>query len=267
MDDVSVVIPNYNHGRFLSQCLESVINQSRPPLEILIGDGGSIDDSLQILDNYAASYPNLIHVYKFKRLTVNPTIEFLINASKGEYVSFIGADDYWDPKFLESCMKEIGESCVVYTDLFHVWPKKNTVWSVPDYDRELLFKTNYISLNAALIRRKCLDDISRKYGHILADNAGIPSDWELWQRMSLTCDFTHLAEPLVYFRKHRQQNSSRLQLQWDIYKIYSKSNNVTLSYLLKMVVGGTFISFLQLYNLHFLADFLMIPIHRKSSRK
>jgi glycosyltransferase involved in cell wall biosynthesis len=260
--EISVVIPNYNHGRFLSQCLNSVINQTLPPIEILIGDGGSTDESLHVLDQFEKKYPKLVKVFKFDRLTVNPTIEFLMKTARGEYVAFLGADDYWDPRFLEELGENIGNSCVAYCDLYHVWPKKLTVWSVPDFDRRLLLKTNYISLNAAIIKKESLDEIRNLYGRILIDEAGIPSDWDLWIRLSNICSFTHVAKPLSYFRKHRQQNSSRIRLQWDIYQIYRKTNQVTVGYMLKMLVGGTLISFLQMYNLHPIADLLMTPINR-----
>ena len=153
MKNVSVVIPNYNHGRYLPQCLDSVVNQTQQPLEILVGDGGSTDDSLHVLDDYEKRYPDLIKVFRFKHLAVNPTIEFLMKTAKGEFIAFIGADDYWDSKFLEELSSQIGESCVAYSDLYHLWPKKLTVWSVPNFNSALLLKTNYISLNAALIRK------------------------------------------------------------------------------------------------------------------
>jgi teichuronic acid biosynthesis glycosyltransferase TuaG len=266
LNGVSVIIPNYNHGRFLSQCLESVIHQTLSPAEILIGDGGSTDGSIKLLDQYVKNCPDLIKVFKFKRLAVNPTIEFLIKAARGDYIAFIGADDFWDARYLEILTKQIGNSCVAYCDLFIVWPKKKkiTVIPEPDYDPKLLMKTNYIAFEAAIIKRDCLNNILKKYGKILDDSAGIPSDWDLWQKMNKeTCAFVHVPKPLSYFRKHRQQSSSRLQHSWDLYKIYRRSNTVTLPYLLKMLVGETFVSFLQLYNLHLISDFLSIPINRK----
>ena len=94
---VSVVIPTYNSGQYLPEALESVLAQTVPPLEIIVVDDGSTDDTADRLHPYL----NLI-TYKFQ---TNSGVSAARNAglqlAKGDYVAFLDADDVWHPRKLE----------------------------------------------------------------------------------------------------------------------------------------------------------------------
>jgi glycosyltransferase involved in cell wall biosynthesis len=260
---VSVLIPNLNHGRFLGQCLESVLGQTVQPLEILIGDGGSTDGSLDILDMYAKTHPDLVRVFKLK-LSVNPTLELLVRESKGEFVAFLGSDDYWDPRFIEETTKAIGSSCVAYANLYAVWPGQTKEWRLPDHDPAILKRSNYVSLNAALIRRDVLGKMEELGGGRLFDGSmGIPSDWDLFLRMTPLCTFVHVPKPLTYYRRHRQQTTSKLAFQYSVFLVFRRYNRVTLPAIFKIIFVGTLVPLLRMYRLHRLADFALTPFYAK----
>src|SRR6266508_897311 len=90
---VSVVIPNYNCGRFLEETLESVFAQAYPAVEVIVVDDGSTDDSLQVLEKYAGR----VNVIRQANQGVSAARNAGIRASHGELVALLDADDLWHP--------------------------------------------------------------------------------------------------------------------------------------------------------------------------
>lgn len=92
MDLISIIVPVYNTGKFIEQCLNSILQQSYSNLEIILIDDGSTDNSGKICDNYAK---------KDKRIKVihqpNKGVSFArnlgITVSKGKYIGFVDSDD------------------------------------------------------------------------------------------------------------------------------------------------------------------------------
>ncbi len=90
---VSVVIVNYNYGRYLKECIESVLSQHYQPLEVIVVDDGSTDDSRRIIQSYCG---RLSVCFKPNGGVISAT-----NAgfamSRGPVVIFVDADDYMLP--------------------------------------------------------------------------------------------------------------------------------------------------------------------------
>ena len=98
---VSIIIPVYNVGRFLSHCLDSVLLQTFVDFECICIDDGSTDGSGVLLDDYAGKDERIIVVH-----AVNSGVAAARNRgldiAKGEFVVFLDADDALTPRFLES---------------------------------------------------------------------------------------------------------------------------------------------------------------------
>lgn len=96
---VSVCIVVYNHEKYLSQAIDSVIEQKTDfRFEIIIGDDCSTDDSQEIIRKYAEMYPNIIPVLREKNIGA-PHNEFdLAIRAKGKYIAWLEGDDYWTDK-------------------------------------------------------------------------------------------------------------------------------------------------------------------------
>ena len=90
---LTVVVPNYNHGHLLRECLDSLVNQSVKPLEILVIDDGSTDNSLRIIQDYCQKYLCVSLVRNEKNMGVNFTLNRGVALAKGEYIFIPGADD------------------------------------------------------------------------------------------------------------------------------------------------------------------------------
>ena len=97
MKNVSVIIPTYNYGRYLGEAIDSALGQTLPPLEVIVVDDGSTDDTPQVL----ASYGDRIRVVRQKNSGVAVARNSGIAAARGDYVAFLDADDVWLPRKLE----------------------------------------------------------------------------------------------------------------------------------------------------------------------
>lgn len=106
---LSVILPNYNHAKFLPQCLESLLRQSVQPLEIVIIDDASTDNSVTLIEEFARKNA-IIRFYQNER---NQGVIFGMNKgvelARGEYVYFAGADDLVLPGLFEKSMRMLAE--------------------------------------------------------------------------------------------------------------------------------------------------------------
>ncbi|KAA8997972.1 glycosyltransferase [Paenibacillus spiritus] len=98
---VSVIIPIYNMESYLEECLDSVVNQTLAPIQIVAVNDGSTDRSLIILERYATLYPN-IFIINQKNQGVSKARNRALEASTAEYIAFMDPDDYYpDNQVLE----------------------------------------------------------------------------------------------------------------------------------------------------------------------
>lgn len=102
---VSVIIPVYNAERYLRQCLDSVCAQTLDEIEILCVDDGSSDASPEILKEYAEKDPR-IKILSQKNGGAGAARNHGLRAACGEYLSFLDADDFFEPDMLEAAYLE-----------------------------------------------------------------------------------------------------------------------------------------------------------------
>lgn len=94
---VSVIIPVYNREKYLSKCLESILNQTLREIEIIAIDDGSTDSSLKILKQYADKYQNII-VLTQENQGAGASRNRGIRQARGKYLIFIDSDDFYPVK-------------------------------------------------------------------------------------------------------------------------------------------------------------------------
>ena len=97
---ISVIIPIFNAERYLSDCLESIVNQSFKDIEIICINDGSKDKSEKIIKEYAQKDKRII-LFNQKNKGAGPARDKGVELSKGEYLSFIDSDDMFHYKTLE----------------------------------------------------------------------------------------------------------------------------------------------------------------------
>lgn len=101
---VSIVIPSYNHMRFISNCIESLYEQTYSHFELFVFDDGSSDNSKEILIHLQRKYKFYLEFQSNLGLANTLTKGFR-DFSKGKYLTFCASDDFWLPDKLE---KQVG---------------------------------------------------------------------------------------------------------------------------------------------------------------
>lgn len=99
--EISVVVPVYNAGEYLNRCVESVLFQTFHNFEIILVDDGSVDSSPRLCDEWKKK-DNRIRVIHKKNGGPADARKSGIQAAEGRYISFVDADDWLEPAFLES---------------------------------------------------------------------------------------------------------------------------------------------------------------------
>lgn len=100
---VTMIVPIYNMGKFLADCLDSLVKQTITPeeMEILLIDDGSTDNSIDIMREYASHYPN-IKIHRKENEGLPKTRNYGIARAKGKYIMYIDADDTISPDTVKS---------------------------------------------------------------------------------------------------------------------------------------------------------------------
>lgn len=94
---ITILMPAYNHERYISQAIESVLAQkTNYPYELLIHDDCSTDSTLTIAQNYATKFPDKIKLFTEKENQgLIKSYKRLIEQSNGKYLAILESDDYW----------------------------------------------------------------------------------------------------------------------------------------------------------------------------
>lgn len=98
---VSTIIPVYNRARMLVEAVESVLAQTYRPIEIIIVDDGSTDETATVADGLAAAHPDVIRVIHQKNAGVGPAREAGRLAARGEFIQHLDSDDVLEPRKFE----------------------------------------------------------------------------------------------------------------------------------------------------------------------
>lgn len=92
MDKVTVIIPSYNHSKYVQECIESVYKQSHQNKEVIVIDDGSTDGSPELLKKLKTNYP--FHLILKSNEGVCATLNRGISIASGDYITFIASDDF-----------------------------------------------------------------------------------------------------------------------------------------------------------------------------
>ena len=117
---LSVIVPVYNVEKFLSRCIESIVNQTYDEVELILVDDGSSDSSGRICDEYASKYKNVKAIHQNNSGVVCAR-KIGCNHAVGDYISFVDGDDWLDLDFFKYYMKKIQETRadIVVTGFVH----------------------------------------------------------------------------------------------------------------------------------------------------
>jgi glycosyltransferase involved in cell wall biosynthesis len=211
MPRVSVVIPSYNHGKFIVECIQSVLDQTYQDFEIIVTDDGSSDDSIQRI--VEIDDPRIqLHIFPNNRGACAALNHCIRNAS-GEFIAFLSSDEAWEP-----------EKLMIQTAYLDNNPGIGAVFSKSHFvdddskilppDGSLLFqmfernnRTRYEWLNHFFFQHNCLchpsilvrNQCYKEIGLFDERMASLP-DFDMWIRLCFKYEIHVLDEKLVRLR-------------------------------------------------------------------
>lgn len=204
---VSVVIPCYNHGRFLPGAVASVAAQTFAPWEIVIVDDGSTDDSPAVARALIGAYPGrAIHLAAQPNLGLSAARNSGIAAARAEYVLTLDADDLLEPAMLEAAVAALDASPevgFVYTDV-RMFGAEERVWSGGAYSLgKLLFDCPIVPI--VLFRKAAWAQVGGFGSNLWPQGY---EDWDFWLALAgAGWQGLHIARPLA---RYRRSNGSML---------------------------------------------------------
>ena len=193
---VSIIITNYNYGRFLGEAIESALAQTWQNREILFIDDGSTDDSVEV----ARRYP--ITLFTQKNSGVCIARNNALSVARGEYVSFLDADDRLAPTAIEHMLARLRDTPpdvgYIYGQMQYFGVKTGLFASQP-FDPRKLAKANFICATTLLRKQIIIDAGGYDDGFRM-----LREDWELYLRLwSRGYRGEFLPEVILEYRKHK----------------------------------------------------------------
>ncbi len=113
---VSIAMASYNGAKYIGEQLDSIIQQTYTPLEIVIVDDCSKDNTVAIIQEYQQKYTNIKLVVNKQNSGVTKTFETAIKLCKGTYIAIADQDDIWELNKIEILVNSIGEHDAVYSN-------------------------------------------------------------------------------------------------------------------------------------------------------
>ncbi|MBW4483586.1 MAG: glycosyltransferase [Tildeniella torsiva UHER 1998/13D] len=218
---VSIVTPSYNQGRFLRKTIESVISQNYSNLEYFIFDGGSTDDSIDILKSYGDRFSWISAPDKGQTDAINKGMRL----ANGEILAYLNSDDVLLPGTIEKVVHFFNQNpdCdLVYGKAFYIDESDQIIghYKTADYSLNRLVEDCMVCQPAAFWRSRVKDKIG------LFDEAlNYAMDYDYWLRIATQCgNICFLPDSLACSRLYPETKtcSARAQIYSEIFNISRK---------------------------------------------
>lgn len=221
---ISIVLPSYNHEKYILEALDSIHQQTYQDYEILILDDASTDRSAAVIKEFIQNHPDL--PIRFDQHETNQggviTLNDLLQQARGKYIALLNSDDVWVPEKLArqaQYLNEHPEIAAVFTQAIIVDENREKVSdkvlpvviqdtflqenrSRGKWFRRFFFQQNCLCHPSILIRRTVYEQI----GYLDPRFRQIP-DFQLWTRFLKSFEFHLIEEPMVYLRWHKSNTS------------------------------------------------------------
>jgi len=208
---VSIIVPAYNMARFTEETVESLLDQSHPHLEIIVIDDGSTDNTGEVLERFSE---RITYVYQENRGACSARNHgFLL--SKGDFVAFLDCDDTYHPEKVERFLEKFRarpDVGMIYSPEYLI-DEDNRVIGInsprrPPTGRVFprLLNNNFIGSSTPVIRREAFERAG-KWDEAIFTTA----DWEMWLRVSRSCEIDFINEPLSSSRQVSLYNQRNVE--------------------------------------------------------
>lgn len=200
---ITVLTPSYNQGHFIEETIQSVLNQGYPDVEHIVLDGGSTDNTVEILKKYPA-----VRWISEKDEGQADALEKGLKMATGDIIGWVNSDDYYEPGALKSIAEffETSKADWVIGNISLVSEHDKTITPIksPRINKPLLLSDpDRIRQPGTFFRTQALlkaGGFNKKYHYTM--------DLDLWFRMLKISDPVMLDENIAYFRWHSGQKTS-----------------------------------------------------------
>ncbi len=258
---VSIVIPTYNHAKYIGKALNSVVNQTYKNWEAIIIDNNSTDDTDNVIIQY--NDPRIKYLKIHNNGIIAKSRNMGIRQAKGEWIAFLDSDDWWTKDKLEVCLSKINKN-VDFVHHAHEYVSKSKSYFKKKIikGRELkkpilndlliggITKGSQISNSSVIVRKNILTKIGGLNENKMLVGA---DDYDTWLRIAqITDQFLYVNKKLGYYLFHdantQKKNMSipqRLVVR-DFIHLFNEQQKINLEIKLRYISG----SFNYLNNNH-----------------
>lgn len=203
---ISIITPSLNQGQFIEETIRSVLLQGYPDVEYIIIDGGSTDETLDVIRKYERW---LTYWVSEPDRGQSQAINKGFNLSKGEIVAWINADDIYLPDSFEKIIRFFVENQhihMVYGNCYLIDENSENIGELDvlgDYSlKRLIESEDYIAQPSVFFRREVVEECGG-----LNESLQYSMDYDLWVRIGLLYEIGKTDHPLSCFRRQPQQKT------------------------------------------------------------
>ena len=173
---ISVVITNYNYGKFLNKSIRSVIAQTYKNIEIILIDDCSTDNSKDIYEEFNKKIKIIEHE---KNKGIVETRNEAIDVTKGDFLCFLDADDYFDDDYIENLYRVLikNEADIVYPN-WRLFGNTNEKFIFDEFDEKKLQLQEIHITPSSLVRKSGIKNLR-------FESKKVAEDWDFFVRLSL----------------------------------------------------------------------------------
>lgn len=230
---ISIIVPCYNYGVFLSECLDSILAQTHNNWECIIADNCSTDNTKEVANRYVQKDPRFTYLFCEKK-GVSAARNKAIRHSKGHYILPLDADDKIAASYLQKALHILDERPtvkIVYCKA-KLFGQTSKNWGLPPFSLRKQLQQNVI-FSSALYRKK---DYDQTTGYDETFLQGF-EDWDFWLTMLQSGGDVYCLDERLFFyrirstsRNHSLSNSVQRELRQKIYgkhkDLYEKEFNL-----------------------------------------
>lgn len=218
---VSIVTPSYNQGKYIRKTIESVLSQGIDDLEYIVMDGGSTDETVEILKEYGDRITWKSEKDKGQTDAVNKGIK----ASSGDIIGWLNSDDIYYPNAIKNVLdvfEKHPEVNVVYGNANHIREDDSFIeeYYTEDFDYERLKDICFICQPSLFFRKSVVE----KYGY-LDDKLQYCMDYDYWLRLGKGEKFYRLNELIAGSRLYEDNKTlgARRKVHEEMIKMQKKN--------------------------------------------
>lgn len=220
---ISVVITNFNYGKYISGAIKSVLSQTYKNYEILIIDDGSTDDiSKKVITKFTKKYPGKISAHFLKHQGIVPVRNHALSNFKGSFLVFLDADDLLPEDYLQNMIEEAeyGNFDVVYADL-HNFGASHKLQHMPEFNRSQMLNRNIVNMSS-LIRSSVIGE--NRFDPYLNDRKF--EDWDFFLGLMFKgAKFSKCSSTYLKYRLHHGQRNSNLNRDDAFWKKFNETQS------------------------------------------